>query len=88
MGEIDDDAGEESSFRDTEQESSQIELARRAHRRHENGDQSPGDKDARHPLPGAPALHDQRTGYLEEEVADGEDARAQSKDAIAEIQVA
>ncbi len=88
MGEIDDDSGEESSFRHTEQESSQIELARRVHSRQENGDQSPGDEDARHPLAGAPALHDQRAGYLEEEVTDGEDARAQSKDAVAEMEVA
>ena len=88
MGEIDDDAREKARFRDSEQESSQIELARSVHRRHENGNQSPRHQDSRNPLASAPALHDQRSGYFKQEVSDGEDAGAQTKDAVAEVQVA
>src|SRR5260370_37751995 len=87
MGEIDDDAREKACFRDSEQESSQIELTRCVHRRHENGNQSPSHQDPRNPFACAPALHDQRARYFKQKVADGENAGAQTKDAIAEVQV-
>src|SRR5690348_6549267 len=88
MGEIDDDTGEKAGFRHPEQEASQIELAGRVHGRHEDGDQPPSDQDSRDPLTSAPTLHDQRTRYFKKEISDGEDAGAEAKNAIAEVQVA
>ncbi len=53
----------------------------------QNGDESPGNQDARDPLPGAPALHDQRSRNLKQKVARKKNPRAQSEYAIGEAQI-
>src|ERR1700674_101824 len=51
------------------------------------GDESPGNQNAGNPPPGAPALHDKRSGNFKQEVASKKDARAQAEYAIGETQI-
>src|SRR5579862_3073412 len=88
MGEIDNDTGKEARLRDPEQKSRQIKLARRVYRRHQDGNEPPGHQDSRDPLASAPPFHDQGSRYFKEKVANRENAGAQAKDAIAEVQIA
>ena len=59
----------------------------RPNERHQNGNESPGDHDAREPFASAPSLDDEAPGNFKEQVADEKYSRAQTEDAIAEAQV-
>ena len=60
---------------------------RGADKGHPDGDQSPGNHDARDPAPRAPAFDDEGAGNFQNDVAQGEDARSESDDAIIEAEI-
>src|SRR4030095_5983337 len=79
-----DNAGEVSGFRQTQNEAQNIELILLgaeihpglADKSHKSGDDSPRDHDARDPLPRAPPFDDQRARDFEQEIADKKDAES------------
>src|SRR5207249_1693866 len=64
----------------------ETEWAAREH--HCRGDEAPADHNPRHPAAGADALEDEVARYLEEEVAEEENARPKPVDPVAQVQVA
>src|SRR5208282_1150102 len=87
VGEVDEDAGEETGLGDAQQDSNEVEMRGRSNERHQDGDEPPGDHDAREPFARAPALDNEAAGNFEEQVADKKYSRAEAEDAVAEVQV-
>src|SRR5262245_24648752 len=87
MGEIDDDARKESGFRCAQREPQPIELRLRVDEAHRNRDDSPGEHDARYPLPCAPKLNQERARDLEHKVTDKKYSRAKSKNLRSEAKL-
>src|SRR5271165_2268149 len=85
-GQVHDYAGKEPGLCDSQQKSARIELFRRADKREERGNQSPGNENGTDPAAGAPPLHDQGAGNLQHKVTEKEDARADAIDAFGEAQ--
>src|SRR5580658_7701184 len=59
----------------------------RSNKRHQDGDESPGDHDPSKPFARAPSLDDEAAWNFEEQVADKEYSRAEAEDPVAEIQI-
>src|SRR6267378_2542371 len=87
MRQVDDDAGEKTCFREAQKKTGDIKLHRRMNHGDQYGDESPGNQDARNPFPSAPALHNERSRNLKQEVTGKKNACAQTKYAIRETQV-
>src|SRR5262249_28539141 len=64
-----------------------IELRGGVYETGQNRHDSPRDHDPPQPLPRAPALHEQCARYLEQDIAEVEDADTKPKDAIAEPEI-
>ena len=64
--EVDENAGEEAGLGRAEQYSNEVEMRGRSNKGHQDGDEAPGDHDAREPFAGAPALDDDATWDFEE----------------------
>ncbi len=79
IGEIEDDAGEEAGFGDTEQEAHDVEARLPADQGHGGGDDPPAHHDARDPDARAESLQREIARHLEQEIADEEDAGAGSE---------
>src|SRR5271169_863517 len=87
VGEIHDNPGEKSRFRQSQQKPYRVELMRRTDKGHPDRDDPPRDHDARNPAPCAPSLDDERAWNLQNDVAESEDARPESDDAIVEAEI-
>src|SRR4029077_1713335 len=85
--EVDENAGKETGFADAEKNSNQVEMHGRSNERNEDGNQSPGNHNAREPFARAPALDDEAAGNFEEQIADKKDSRTEAEDAVAERKV-
>ena len=84
IGQVQDDAGKEAGLEGTEQEAQDIELQRRLHE-HQNGRaKAPAHHDAEQRLARADLLQHQVARHLEDQVADEEDAGAESIGFVAE----
>lgn len=59
----------------------------RSYERHQYGDESPGNHDAREPFAGAPALDDETPGDFEEQIANEKYSGTKAEDAVAEAQI-
>ena len=88
VGEVEDHAGEESGFGNAQQQACGVELHGCADQRGERGDDAPGDDDAADPDARADLVQHDVAGDFEGEVAEEEDAGADSVDAVAELEVA
>lgn len=62
MCQIYDHSGKETGFRDTEQETSPVELCGTVDEASQNRNYAPGNHDGRNPLPRAPAFDDEVPG--------------------------
>ena len=86
--EVDEDAGEKARFRRAQEKPRAVKLRRRSNHRHQNGDESPGNQNARNPAPRAPALDNQRAGNFKQKISGKENPRAQAEYAVGKSQVA
>src|SRR5215468_3258959 len=68
VAQIDDHAGEEARLGGAEKEACSVKLGDVVNESGEEGDQAPGDHDARDPFAGGPALNNDGAGNLEEDV--------------------
>ena len=87
MGEVHDDSREESRLRQSQQKPHRVELMRCADKGHPDGDDPPGDHDAREPAPCTPTLYDDGAGNFQNDVADGEDAGPEANHAIVKAEI-
>src|SRR5215469_15587362 len=84
---VDNHPGEETRFREAQQKPSDVKLFGTTDECGENGDQTPGDHNARDPPPCAPSFDGDRTWHLKQDVAQIKHADAKAIDAIAETEV-
>jgi len=84
VGEVEEDAGEESGFGEAEEETEGVEGPRAVDEHEADGDDAPGDHDAGDPAAGADALLDEVGGEFEEEVAQEKDGSAEGEDFFGE----
>ena len=87
IGQVEDDAGKETSLGNAQQEAQEVEHLRRRHPHHGQGDEAPGHHDACDPASRPDLVQDDVAGHLEEKIADEEDARAQAINRLAEPQI-
>ena len=87
MRKVNDDAGKEARLGNSEEKAHQIELARRLHQCGGRREQSPGDENAREPFSSAPSLHEQCAGNLERQVAQEENADAETEDFLGKAEI-
>ena len=80
MAQVDDHAGEKSSFGNAQEKSHQIELHRSGDKGRHRSHDPPSDHDAANPLASTPALDDQRARYLQQKVSEKKDPPAESED--------
>jgi hypothetical protein len=85
VGQVDDHAGIETGLGQPEQESDRVEMPGLGHQRSQGGEDPPGDHDPADPLPGTPALDDQRSRDLQEAIAGEEDPHPEAEDVVIEI---
>src|SRR5688572_13706859 len=88
VAEINDHAGEETSFGKSQQEADDVELRGVLDESHHRRKNPPRDDDACEPLSCAPAFDGEVTGDLENEIADKENAGAEPEDLRIEAEVA
>src|SRR6266404_375197 len=68
MCQVDDNAGEKTCFGEAQKKTGDVKLHRRMNHGDQYGDESPGNQDAGNPFPRAPALHDERSRNLKQEI--------------------
>src|SRR5579864_32370 len=88
VADVNDDAGKEAGLCRAQQKARAIELAGGVHGRGQHGEGAPDNHDGGDPAAGAPALHQQRAGNLQAEVAYKENAGADAENLVGEMQVA
>ena len=77
---IENHAGEEPGFRNTEKKTDEIEARLTLNERIRDGDGAPGEQDPEHRPPGAKPFQDQHRRHLEHHVADKEESAAEPVD--------
>ena len=87
IGEKEDDPGIEACFGDAEQEAQQIEHRRSGDEHEARRDQAPGDHDARDPDARADLMKNDVARHLEQEIAEEENACAETVGGFAEAEV-
>src|SRR5574337_460593 len=87
VGQIDDDAREETGFGHPQEETQDVQLGRALDEGRQRRQDAPGDQDAGDPHPRAVLVEHHVARHFEEEVADEEDARGEAEGFAAERQV-
>ena len=87
MRQVNNHSWEEAGFCKSQKETSSVELSGAMHEAGQDRHYSPGDHDPRNPLPRAPAFHDDRSWYLEQNVGQIKHAYTETVHAIAKAQV-
>src|SRR5579862_5956361 len=85
---INDDARDETGFRDTQNEAQPVELLLAADQARERRDQAPGDHDAGDPLARAPDFREYGPGHFEQKIPNEENAAAEAEDVVRKAQFA
>ena len=87
VSEVNDQAREESCFSHPEEKANPVKLIGRLDETRSSRENSPRDHNARNPLPGAPALDDDRSRNFKQHISCEEDSNSEPIDTITEAQV-